>query len=299
MIEYFMQWVGLLRLIIQKGQLKISPYDYHQARSNALRNLKQFCPGPMKHANIKQEKNFKIPYAKDFIGQAAFFKQVFQRQGGHLFVPDLNVAYVRNPKAASTSFLSVMLEKLYPALSKANPSAEQINFLTDLNLHHLIMPAEKEAIFFIAVRNPFDRLVSVYRDFFERPSAHFIYDDYLFGILKKNISFPEFVDTILLIPDYLKDQHLKPQTDFLKFYKRRNVAVKILRLEDQDDLDGFLLQYNFKLSKINKNPLPVDYRQYYDSSTLEKVSQIYARDIHMLGYSQEYEALREGMRSFS
>lgn len=261
-----------------------------------LADLNQFCPiPPVTDAGTGRFKKwiFKSHYLRHLSGQAAFLKNALKSEAGHLFVPNLNLSYLRNPKAASTSLSYTMLLALYPELKKFELSAEKINFLTDVNLKKEISPIEKPAIFFTVIRNPFARIVSVYRDFFERPSPHFIYDDYLFGILKKALSFREFVDILQVIPDALKDQHLKPQNSFLTFYRKRNIEVKFLKLEDQHSVRAFLSDFHLTLPVMNKNESAYDYRSYYDPDTIEKVYKLYSQDILLFGYSEDYQDLKK------
>lgn len=294
----FSQWIRLIRLIVAKRRFPAASHDYEQARTDALKGFNQFFPKPLKtiEKSNKNERSI-ILYGKFLMGQASFLKNSLTKKAGHLLVPNLNLAYIRNPKAASTSIAFVMLQAIYPELEKWEPSAEQINFLADVNLHKGLVKRGNPVQYFIVVRNPFERLVSVYRDFFEKPSPHFIYDDYLFGILNKDLTFPEFVNRIFLIPDILKDQHIKPQHNFLPFYEQRNQNVKILKLENHHEIDAFFLHYKLKLPVINKNPLQKDYRKYYDSTTLEKAFQMYAKDVQLFGYEEGYENLKNQLKN--
>jgi hypothetical protein len=147
------------------------------------------------------------------------------------------------------------------------------------------------------VRNPFERLVSVYRDFFETRNSNFIYHDYLFGIFPQSISFTEFVNRISVIPDALKDQHMKPQHCFLKFYEQKNIAVTILKLEETENVNLFLQHYSLQLPHLNKSGIAYDYRNYYTLETLRKASGIYQADIENFGYKKELAELQEYTKS--
>lgn len=228
----------------------------------------------------------------NLLAQAAFIRSSFSKKGGHLSVEDL--AYIRIPKSANTSASYVMLVKKYPALEEKNPNETQINFLADVNL----LPA-KEATnerFFTVVRNPFARLVSVYRDFFETNHGHFIYEDYLFGILKHDLSFTAFVDRISKIPDRLKDQHLKPQHLFAEPYERLGIAVQFFQLEGSPALKNFLNKNGMELTHHNKSGAAYDYTQYYTRDLLQQVYTLYKTDIEKFGYGQVYESLRNRIK---
>ncbi len=293
MIKTLIQLARLTNLIIRRGKFHNRRYDYQKMRMEKLADLHQFCPiPPLTDTGRFKKWIFKSHYLGYFSGQAAFLKNALKSQARHLFVPNLNLSYLRNPKAASTSLSYTMLLALYPELKKFELSAEKINFLTDLNLKKEIAAIEKPATFFTVIRNPFARIVSVYRDFFERPSSHFIYEDYLFGILKKDLSFREFVDILQIIPDTLKDQHLKPQNAFLSFYRKRDIEVKFLKLEDQHRVHAFLSDFHLTVPVMNKNET-YDYRSYYEPDTLEKVYKLYSQDILLFEYSEDYHDLKK------
>lgn len=233
---------------------------------------------------------------RSFYAQAAFLKDCLRRRGSHLCVPALNLCYVRNPRAASTALASAMLQARFPELIRQVLTPVQINFLTDVHLHSQVQPEQGDATFFTVVRDPFARIVSVYRAFFEHADEHFIYEDYLFGILKKKLSFKEFAKRVRLIPDFLKDQHLKPQYVLLEYYRRRNMAVRIFMLEEPEKLSGFLSACRIELKPFNMSETPYDYREYFDEESLEWIYRIYETDISRFGYEARYEELRKWVR---
>lgn len=228
---------------------------------------------------------------RNLVAQLAFLKSSLKIKGGHLTTNFLS--YIRIPKSASTSMNKEMLEKMYPALKQKPITEKQINFLTDANLEDSI---ENSSTLFTIVRNPFSRLVSVYRDFFENKNND-IYSDYLFGVLQKNISFSEFVDRIVNIPDPLKDQHIRPQHTYLKYYEKKNMNIQVFNLEDPEKLNQFLSQHGMKLSHLNKSAEHYDYRSYYNVDTLSKVSELYSIDIDRFGYKTAMEDLLSSVKT--
>lgn len=228
----------------------------------------------------------------NLIAQLAFIKSSFRKKGGHLSVE--NLSYIRIPKSANTSVSYAMLVKKYPALKAQNPDEARINFLADVNLH-----AAREAgheTFFTVVRNPFARLVSVYRDFFETNRAEFIYAGYLFGILPQKISFAEFVNRISRIPDRLKDQHFKPQHLFIEPYESKGISIKSFQLEESPELESFLKEHRMELTHRNKSAVTYDYTQYYSPYVLRQVFEIYECDIKKFGYLPVYDDLKQRFR---
>ena len=268
----------LVRLIIVEGKFRHSGYRFENARRKALQELEEFCRVPHK------KRNFKSPFVQYWFGQAAFIKNAFRSQGGHLCVASLKLCYIRNPKAASTALSYAMLTACYPELRKRVITPETVNFLADSNLHRKSADAIQDNVYFTVVRNPFARIVSVYREFFERKRSDFIYADYLFGIFRQDLSFKDFVSIVRMIPDKLKDQHLRPQHTFLKFYERRGIQVRILKLEEPQAVGDFLSGYGLAFKALNQSD-NYDYRTYYDEHTLELVHRLYEEDMRRFSYA--------------
>lgn len=261
---------------MQHGTCRHSGENFNLTREQSLKELQEFMP------SIDSQK-LNSGTTNSFIAQAAFIKNSFQQKGGHLSAGQ--VSYIRIPKSASTSMSAALLEKIYPTLSQHKLNEVQINFLTDVNLQVHLKDGRKT--YFTIVRNPLSRLVSVYRDFYENKDSHFIYRDYLFGILPQSLSFPEFVDRIACIPDRLKDQHLKSQHLFLQYYQKQNISVNVFKLEDPEKLNVFLKEHSLQLPHLNKSQVGYDYRQYYTPTLLKKVSTLYHSDLEKFGYSPE------------
>ncbi|HEY3429674.1 MAG TPA: sulfotransferase family 2 domain-containing protein [Cyclobacteriaceae bacterium] len=283
MLRYFQ----LIWLIAKHGQLKSGTENVNYTRDKSLQNFQEFIPIGKKLTTPQPAYKTRL---QNLIGQAAFLKNSFKTTGGHLTAHDLG--YIRIPKSASTSMSKAMLERKYPTLQGKPITDSQINFLTDVNLTSKI----DTSTLFMIVRNPFARIVSVYRDFFENENAPFIYNDYLFGVLPKKISFGEFVTRVSRIPDRLKDQHLRPQHTFLRFYRKRNVSVKILKLEEPG-LFTFLSGNSLQLPHLNKSSEDYDYGSYYDLAILNKVHQLYAADIQEFGYQKEHHQLEKRLKT--
>lgn len=275
------KYLQLAAHLIRHGTLRQQCQSFNQNRTKSLEKLQEFIPDFSAMRDQESPGNY-------LIAQAAFIKSSFQKSGGHLTVE--NLAYIRIPKAANTSISYAMLVKKYPALKEKNPNETQLNFLADGNL----LPAQEagKELFFTVVRNPFARLVSVYRDFFETTHPEFIYADYLFGILPQHLSFAEFIKRISRIPDRLKDQHLKPQHLFINPYEKKKLPVKIFQLETSAALKNFLNLHGMELTHRNKSTAAYDYIEYYNPFLLQQVYEIYKTDIKKFGYGQVYEALK-------
>jgi hypothetical protein len=288
------KYLQLAAQILRNGTLQSSGQNFNNTRAESLKTLLEFIP-PHVLAYLKDNKpiHSKKGLGNSLIRQAAFIKYALRNDGAHLSAQSLS--YVRIPKAANTSISYAMLSKKYPGLHEKKLDEYQVNFLSDVNL----LPAMKAKTdtLFTVVRNPFARLVSVYRDFFETNHSPFIYSGYLFGILKQQISFAEFVGRINRIPDRLKDQHFRPQHFFFRPYESRGLAIEFFRLEEAANLEHFLNEHGMELTHRNKSREAYDYTQYYTPYLLQQVYEIYEADIKKFDYQQAYNDLKQCFRA--
>ncbi|QOI97525.1 MAG: sulfotransferase family 2 domain-containing protein [Flammeovirgaceae bacterium] len=273
--------LSLLTVIAKHGSFKTPATDFAFLQKSQLAGFEKFLPNqslpekPLPHKNL---------IVHQFKSTGAHLKSSLRQQGGHLVAPEKKLFYVRIPKAANTSCSFALLKINFPDLPKTITST-QVNLITDCWLEDKVGPALKTLTGFTVVRHPLHRLVSVYRDFFERNDSDFIYNDYLFGILPKSLSFDEFVYRISKIPDRLKDQHFRPQRQFVASYLKRKIPVKIFKLEKPEALQKFLSAYGLEFPHLNQTP-PYDYRVYYSGSTLKIARNMYASDFALFNYDQ-------------
>lgn len=280
----------LLLHIVRSGKLRHTGFDFTERRARSLERLKAFLPPGF--IQKKVTKRLRHPVLRTLVAEAAYLKSSFRLHANHLSLSAPALSYVRIPRSASTALCKAMLEHQYPDLKGHTLSSQQINHLADAHTHRVLFGEDKGNVFFSLVRNPFARIVSVYRQFFERVHDPFLYDDYMFGILKRQMSFKDFIRVVGEIPDALKDQHLKPQHQFLSYYEKSNTNVHIMKVEDPDSVSAYLEEYGLKFEAFNRDPEPYDYRQYYDRQVLEKVREIYQKDISQFGYMNIYYELR-------
>ena len=247
-----------------------------------LLNLQDYLPENYTPSSSENNHN---PLLFNLRATAAQIKSGYQTKGGHLIAPRQKLFYVRIPKAASTSLSYAMLALIKPDLKTKSLDSTQLNFLADAWLQSECTANLKSFAGFTAVRHPVSRLLSVYRDLFLSDNTKpFIYQNYLGGILPKNLSFDEFVERIYRIPDRFKDQHFKPQHAFVKPYQQKGINVRVFKLEEPEKLQEFLLPYNITLPHLNKTPklTPIPYRE----STLNTIKKVYTFDFEVYGYDQ-------------
>lgn len=155
---------------------------------------------------------------------------------------------------------------------------------------------------FAFVRNPFDRLVSCYKDkilnkdkmeigYFQKSYKY--YDQYP---LKENMSFEEFVDVVTMIPDHLADRHFKRQCCFICPPGEKLVFDFIGRFENLvNDWRYIAERFDFDpvLPYTNTSNPKKGSKDFYTPALLEKVYSYYKEDVLLFGYQEAYEVLRK------
>ncbi|MCK6618272.1 MAG: sulfotransferase family protein [Cyclobacteriaceae bacterium] len=273
--------LSLLTVIAKHGSLKTPVTDFAFLQKSQLAGFEKFLPGGSLPNKQPPHTNLIVHHLKS---TGAQLKSSIRQQAGHLVATEKKLFYVRIPKAANTSCSYALLKINFPDLPETI-SSTQVNLITDCWLERTVQPDLKTLTGFTVVRHPLHRLVSVYRDFFERTDSDFIYNDYLFGILPKSLSFDEFVYRINKIPDRLKDQHLRPQSCFVTPYLKRKIPLKVFKLEEPQPLQEFLSAYGLELPRLNRTP-PYDYHIYYSGRALEIARNMYASDFSVFNYEQ-------------
>ncbi len=282
------KYLQLAAQILRYGTLRGRGQNFQKNRAQALESLSPYVP-PNKLA-LTESRESNSP--SNLAAQLAFIRSAFRKRGGHLTASE--IAYIRIPKSANTSISYALLVKKYPALKTQRVNDTQINFLADVNLNP-VNEADTEQ-FFTVVRDPFIRLVSVYRDFFENRQPDFLYAGYLFGVLKPDMSFATFVSRVSEIPDRLKDQHFRPQHCFIDAYETTGKSVTIFKLEEPAELEQFLQTHEMELPHLNKSTASYSYADYYTPAVLDRVYSMYKTDIMRYGYQANYEKLKASLK---
>jgi hypothetical protein len=146
------------------------------------------------------------------------------------------------------------------------------------------------------VRNPWDRLVSCYRDkirgevtdftgIAESGVAHCLER---FDVFKADMSFREFVHAVALIPDEDADEHFRSQADYVT-NSSGEVAIDFVGRYENLDNDFAQVAYEIglppetKLPRLQVAPKRV-HADYYSSETRVLMGKRYARDIDLFEY---------------
>lgn len=130
---------------------------------------------------------------------------------------------------------------------------------------------------FCFVRNPYDRLVSLYCDKELSPLAG----------LDKNISFKDFVMFISKTPDDELEDHYKPQYTYFP-YDQKTLVDFIGRYENfEKDFNKICRRIGLKvkLKHLNKSKNKRFYPSYYTNKTKAMVMKRYYKDFKLFNYS--------------
>lgn len=183
--------------------------------------------------------------------------------------------FIHIPKTAGTSILSILMGN---DIKRSHKTAECFKNVS---------PEKFEIYFkFAFVRNPWDKIVSVYQYLLEgHDSEDHIYFRKLFA--EKYPSFESFV-LDYLDKDIIHNHPLfKPQYRYIYDYKNECMVDFVGRLENIDEDFSFILSrlnINAKLKKLNKSTRS-DYRDYYTKQEIiDKIAFLYSKDIELFKY---------------
>ncbi|MFB6226471.1 MAG: sulfotransferase family 2 domain-containing protein [Candidatus Paceibacteria bacterium] len=153
-----------------------------------------------------------------------------------------------------------------------------------LGVDNEFVPPSKE----IFVRNPYDRLVSAYRDKICSPGQIGVINSQ--KELYRDMPFKEFVKVISKISDKKIDRHFRSQTWFLTDKKGNLIPDFIGKFENfEEDYKKCMERLGFKkipkLEHKNKSKRKPSYKEYYDEETKRFVQSRYKKDLDLFGYS--------------
>lgn len=220
-----------------------------------------------------------------------------RHQQSHLYInPKYGVAYYALPKVLSSTLCQLMLKDAGIAFEDGL-GHEKHRECFDYRLSD----GEIVGFTFGFVRNPFARLVSLYKDKVvrkrkrQKPSP---FDHYLGGLLMEASSFAEFSSWIYQISDDLAEPHFVSQHSVLSC-PSGSIKLDFIGKLESVDKDWAYIQEKTGLPDLghfNQTPKD-DWRDYYDLKTAELVYQRYQKDIEAFDYEEAYQDLLAYLRA--
>lgn len=213
----------------------------------------------------------------------------------------VKVAYVVNPKVASSSITSLLASDVdidsLEGISAKHKHAS-LNKKALHTFHDIAHLREKGYFVFSFVRNPYSRIVSFYKNKFE-PSANGYLKTKRFAIKHQFRKMRDFTDVVKVIcdtPDYLSDAHFMSQTRILFGPDNQNHLDFIGKLENMDHDFGIISQ------RVNLGPLgrrnpsssiTQEWMDYYTPELARMTHERFKSDFDLLVYEDEHLKLME------
>lgn len=148
----------------------------------------------------------------------------------------------------------------------------------------------KKFITFSVVRNPFDRVISNYRDARKGES----YWDYAVNPTKfthdvKNLKDKSFRELVGLL-DELEHEGWENQHTYLTDGTGNLMVDRVIKYENMiEELSSFLSEigysYDYNIKNLKNGTYGLDYRSFYDKETRKKVEEKYKKDLEYFNYS--------------
>jgi hypothetical protein len=205
--------------------------------------------------------------------------------------------YISVPKVACTSFKTAFAQLLGLNLEKARRNPHGVWYPSPVPIESLQRLLYPGFFRFAFVRNPWDRLVSCYRDkirnevdgitlFTVRPGvANCLarFDSFVAGM-----PFDAFVEAVAAIPDADADEHFRSQYTFLTNRKGQIAADFVGRYERLAE-DFQIVQQrtglpNIELPRLQAARTVARYAAYYTPRTRDIVAERFRKDIETFGY---------------
>lgn len=212
--------------------------------------------------------------------------------GRYAHLPQLGVCYLDNAKVASTS--------IKEALLVANGGSMANLFQNDIHIHfsqYFVRPIEPGVALpdfsFVFVRNPFERVVSTYKNMYHSKKVWSTFKVYLFGYFKKDRGFDYFVRKgPVRISDKWADTHLVSQHVLVYGPEGQCYADFIGRFEHLTE-DWKEVQQRVALPDlpVRNQTAKSDWRDYYTLELAQLVYQRYQKDVEVFGYQDAYRDL--------
>jgi hypothetical protein len=213
------------------------------------------------------------------------------KENNYVYYKKINCCFVAIPKNASSSINSILLKK-------ARAGNLEINYdsVHELKYKYLISKREfnklnEEVYIFTFTRNPFDRLISCYKNKIQNENYLPITENY-FGLFRKTMSFKKFINVVCVIPDKLSDKHFKSQYSIMypNIWKK-NKYSHIGKVENLDkDIEVLVkeigLEKPIKMNSTGNTGYKLS--DWYTDKMMKKVYKRYKKDFDKLNYRNDF-----------
>ena len=196
------------------------------------------------------------------------------------------LAYLENCKVGSTSIINSLFGLQYAN----NPGIVHMVLQGRMKNELERNDGYKDYYIFTYVRNPFERMVSCYKDKIIRKNYWYRRRGY-FAFIADSTDFDDFIDNLALVPDILSDRHFRSQYSLI--YKRGKKLVDfVAKIETiQDSYSKFVEEYDLPPIENYNSTKKDDWMDYYSLDSAKKVYRRYKNDIIKFGYEEEYKKL--------
>lgn len=215
----------------------------------------------------------------------------------YMILSEKKLIYLEMPKVANCSIKASMLQKKFE--DDYSVQAESLKYTV-----HNLGKKYDDYYKFTFVRNPLERVVSCYESKYHKDKQMFgkykkdlEFDGYLFGYIRKDKGFTNFLCRIALIPDAYKDHHFKPQYNIVYDKKGRKNVDYVGKYENlNQEYQQISEKYNLDQLGVYNRTDRKSYMEYYNLFTTYLAYYIYRKDIKYFGYEKEYRELLEYVR---
>jgi chondroitin 4-sulfotransferase 11 len=214
-----------------------------------------------------------------------------------VFLKPYSAVYIDLAKVASSSLKATFAAVLGLDLDTVGGDPHELEFPRPPEASRVGERLYPGLYTFAFVRNPWDRLLSCYRDKIEGQVEGFTRFSESgvarclarFDAFSANMSFEEFVHAVALIPDADADEHFRSQHKYLTNV-RGEIAVDFVgRYENLESdfrhiAERMGLPTGISLPRLQANPRLVHYADYYTVATRDVVATRFAQDIALFSY---------------
>jgi hypothetical protein len=215
-----------------------------------------------------------------------------------VLLEEWRAAYVEVPKVACSSIKIALADLLAIDLEPAAGNPHKVEFPAPAPIDRgLPLP---DLFVFAFVRNPWDRLVSCYRDKIRGEVADFTEFDSergvahclaRFDLFYRNMPFEAFVHAVAQIADVDADAHFRSQSTFVTNAGGKVAVDYVGRYETLAQDFRTVCEYvglpTLVLPRVQAASSRVRHADFYTTQTRDIVAERFAEDVELFGYSFE------------